>query len=200
MTTCGTCQHWQLIDVTPIAEGQPPYLHLGRCRSGQVPGYASARRRCAEPFRCGVTTCHTPVATPRQYYATYARTPTMETPVPAYQPDPGLPEQLRAIFDAEDIGSAQPGLRDYLAHQIAYDAARSEIESFCVAEPGLLPVDARWWNTRQLEDTEQHPEDAAAQHGEVQRAVAYLDLRGLIERHPGNPHLVRIKDQAEVQA
>lgn len=67
--TCGTCQQWQVINVNPIAEGQPRETHVGRCRSGQVPGWARARRRADKPYR---TTCHEPVAGEYQDYAAHA--------------------------------------------------------------------------------------------------------------------------------
>lgn len=77
-----------------------------------------------------------------------------------------------------------------LAHSIAEEAARSEIESFCLPERGLLPIDARWWNTKSVDPDQQLS---------VEMAVAYLELRGLLERYPNARHLVRILDKPDLQ-
>jgi len=72
---------------------------------------------------------------------------------------------------------------DTLAHLLAYSAARSDIECYChpVADPG-----DRWYgpdNVRQEGDRET-----------VATALRYLELRGLIERHPTQPW-VRVRDE-----
>lgn len=66
-----------------------------------------------------------------------------------------------------------------LQREIADEAARSDIESFC-AWSG--PAPGRWYDTSSAED------DLAAI---VRRAVCYLELRGLVERHPEFSNLVR---------
>lgn len=78
--TCGRCQDWQIIDVTPIAAGEPRDNHLGRCRSGQVPGWARARRQADSPYRDG-DACFRPQATAPQDYAAYAARPPEEKPM-----------------------------------------------------------------------------------------------------------------------
>jgi hypothetical protein len=67
--------------------------------------------------------------------------------------------------------------QDRLAHQIAAEAAEGWIESAC-ARPNAR---ARWYNIKQVS----RPERA-----DVARAVRYLELRGLLKRHPSNADLV----------
>lgn len=68
-----------------------------------------------------------------------------------------------------------------LGLQIADDAARTDIETMCRQDT----LEGRtWWQTRPIE-----PDCRRF----VDRAVHYLELRGLIERHPADASLVRIK-------
>ena len=69
---------------------------------------------------------------------------------------------------------------DRLGHQFAAEAAEGWIESSC-ARPNAR---ARWYNIRQVS----RPERA-----DVARAVTYLELRGLLKRHPSNADLVRCR-------
>lgn len=76
-----------------------------------------------------------------------------------------------------------------LAHELAYDLARSDIECHCSS------YDCRWYDTSSVRDLD--PETAETVVGWVERAVRYLDLRGLLRRHPDNPAVVRILDEDE---
>lgn len=78
---------------------------------------------------------------------------------------------------------------DTLAHAIAYEAARSDIECNCTqVESG--PPD--WYDTA----------SASAEFREdwIDRALTYLDGRGLLLRHPTNQGWVAIKDAPAEQA
>ena len=71
-----------------------------------------------------------------------------------------------------------------LAHEIAEESAKSDIESFCVwriTDDGLLPT--RWYDiATQLHDGER---------AWVDRAVRYLEARGILVRNQQNASLVR---------
>jgi hypothetical protein len=71
-----------------------------------------------------------------------------------------------------------------LAHELAYELARSEIECHCSS------YYCRWYDTSSVQDLD--PETAEAVTGWVERSVRYLDLRGLLRRHPDNPAVIRI--------
>lgn len=68
---------------------------------------------------------------------------------------------------------------DRLGHQLAAEAAEGAIESFCPYESNARP---RWYDTKQV---------ARPDKSDVARAVKYLELRGLLKRHPSNADLVR---------
>jgi hypothetical protein len=70
---------------------------------------------------------------------------------------------------------------DRLAHRIAAEAAEGAIESFCPYESNARP---RWYNTGQV---------ARLEKSDVARAVKYLELRGMLKRHPSNADLVRCR-------
>lgn len=69
-----------------------------------------------------------------------------------------------------------------LALQIADDAARCDVESYCTKFQLRWRV---WYDTEVL-----RPEGIEVEQG-VERAVRYLDLRGALQRHPQQAHLVR---------
>lgn len=71
-----------------------------------------------------------------------------------------------------------------LAHEIALEDCAATLESECLCAPG------RYWNTSRV--------DEAGRAG-VERAVRYLEARGLLERHPEHADLVRVKEQADAQ-
>ena len=71
---------------------------------------------------------------------------------------------------------------DQLAHGLAYEAARSYIQSLCGS---LLGHD--WRDTTATDDPEA-----------VQRAVRYLELRNLLERHPKKNTVVRTLDVVQI--
>jgi hypothetical protein len=68
-----------------------------------------------------------------------------------------------------------------LAHQIAAISAESAIESHC-SQPNPR---ARWFNIERV--------SGRAEKADVARAVKYLELRGLLKRHPSNAGLVRCR-------
>lgn len=74
---------------------------------------------------------------------------------------------------------------DTLAHELAYGAARSDIECHC----RQVSADPAWYDTA----------SASAEFREdwIDRALAYLDGRGLLLRHPSNSAWVAIKDAPE---
>ena len=66
-----------------------------------------------------------------------------------------------------------------LAYEIADGVARSDIECYCLAKWGP------WYDTSAAID----PEDLEL----INRALRYLDARGLINRHPEQPALVNFE-------
>jgi hypothetical protein len=75
-----------------------------------------------------------------------------------------------------------------LGHGIAYDAACSLIESNCLSAP--CGIAEGWFDVREAAVN-------VLARGEVAEAVVYLDMRGLIERHPDNPDWVALRDETE---
>lgn len=80
-----------------------------------------------------------------------------------------------------------------LAFQIADGAARCDIEMLCGAAGGepktVEEMRECWYDLNQLADTM----DALM----VRTAVEYLDYRGLLTRHPTQPHWVRTRRDVE---
>jgi hypothetical protein len=77
---------------------------------------------------------------------------------------------------------------DHTAHRLAAQHVVSDIECNCVAckMPGS---DSCWYDTRPMLDEREH----APQSIDMAReALAYAEARELIERHPEQPHLVRL--------
>lgn len=71
-----------------------------------------------------------------------------------------------------------------LACAIADRACVDDIRTMAVAAPG------GYWDTRPMLDDREH---SPAWIDMAQQALAYADLRGLLQRHPADHHLVRIK-------
>jgi hypothetical protein len=92
-------------------------------------------------------------------------------------------EAVRYPTPAEHAERFSESLR--LALEIADEAARSDIESFC-AQHGA--EGHTWWYTRGAVNAPDSFETRT-----VERAVRYLDLRELIHRHGTVPVLVRFK-------
>ena len=69
-----------------------------------------------------------------------------------------------------------------LQASLAYSAARSDVETQC-AWAGDAP--GRWYDTTNVLDGDRETVDTA---------MRYLDLRGLIERHPTQPW-VRVREE-----
>ncbi len=70
-----------------------------------------------------------------------------------------------------------------LEQEIAYSSARSDIECYCTSENvgGVTPL---WWYDITSAESDEEQEW-------VTMAVRYLELRGLLLRHPENATLVR---------
>lgn len=82
-----------------------------------------------------------------------------------------------------------------LERRIAYDAARTEIEVNAL-EVEDHPVSegehaSAWYDTQEV------PADDVEW---IAERVRYLDLRGLLQRWPGSPHIVRVLDEPEEPA
>jgi hypothetical protein len=80
-----------------------------------------------------------------------------------------------------------------LERRIAYNAARTDIESHCIGEgirEGKTGPVFWWWDTARIAPAPECAEDIEF----LSDAVRYLDLRRLLVRHPDRPNLVRIKD------
>jgi hypothetical protein len=80
----------------------------------------------------------------------------------------------------------EPSELTKLAHSLAYESAESIIRSESI--PYYDQDEQRWM--------EVEPE------GEVELvdALRYLELRGLLERHPENPNRVQVMDESEATA
>jgi hypothetical protein len=97
-----------------------------------------------------------------------------------------LGQELAAIFDELfDLRAAEQSELRKLERGLAYDAACSTIDSNC--EPaGVEHGD--WFDI----------DDVAEFSGDfVGEAVKYLELRGLIARHPDHPNWVSMLDESE---
>lgn len=68
-----------------------------------------------------------------------------------------------------------------LEREVAEMGAQEMIEWYCRQE-------GRWQDTTAVLD---------ADEAEVAKSVRYLDLRGLLERHPERPELVRFVEKAD---
>lgn len=71
-----------------------------------------------------------------------------------------------------------------LACAIADRACVDDIRSMAIAAPG------GYWDTRPMLDPREH---SAAWIDMAEQALAYAELRGLIQRHPADHHLVRVQ-------
>lgn len=89
-------------------------------------------------------------------------------------------DRLRKEWPSSDILSREARALLADAVEIADEAARELIES--------ESIDCGdWWDT--------HSEGFSEDDGAAQRAISYLDRRGLIERKEGEPHLVRFREE-----
>lgn len=86
-------------------------------------------------------------------------------------------------FQAERIRAARVVESDVTAHAIAEIHARGDL--LCIAVQVGKPG-AYWLDT-------QHATISAEEADLLAVAVRYLDLRGMLDRHPHSSHLVRIK-------
>ena len=104
---------------------------------------------------------------------------------------PGYPAGSLAANGARPVPTLLSPLEEFgqrlgerlrLATDIADDAARCEIESYC----GIETLGTRdWYDTLAVS-----PKGPEYERG-VDRALRYLDLRGHMQRHPVQKHLVR---------
>lgn len=80
-----------------------------------------------------------------------------------------------------------------LERELAYSAARSDIECHCAPEkpPGKYHSGKQgmWWDLGSIDD----PYDRAW----VARGVAYLEARKLLKRHTDNPALVQVLEDVK---
>lgn len=76
-----------------------------------------------------------------------------------------------------------------LERSLAYERARGALDSFCGAGRDAFS-DRNWYD---LDDVD---EDAV----NVDDEAAYLDSRGLLERHPTKPRWVDVRDESEATA
>lgn len=83
---------------------------------------------------------------------------------------------------AEAAKAPAPALAE-LEREIAYEAARSDIESWCSAQQHSGLNGGVWYDVANFA----YPE----QRDWIEKAVRYLDLRGLLKRHPLHRELVR---------
>lgn len=74
---------------------------------------------------------------------------------------------------------------DTLAHELAYGAARADIECNCRQVEWGPP---HWYDT--------DIDDAEIREDWLDRAMTYLDGRWLLLRHPSNPDWIGIKEES----
>jgi hypothetical protein len=77
---------------------------------------------------------------------------------------------------------------DKLAHGIAYDASTTAIECNCLMVPEEQAGQRDWFDVGDP--------DALAKPF-VEECVRYLEMRGLIVRHPSNSMWVQLQDESE---
>lgn len=84
-----------------------------------------------------------------------------------------------------------------LAFEFADETARSDIECMCLLtrEDGKAPetpeqLKACWYDVANFHDEEHEPY--------VTRALEYLELRGMLKRHPTNIDWVQVKDEPTI--
>lgn len=70
-----------------------------------------------------------------------------------------------------------------LERELAYSAARADIELLCLSAETDPETGARWYDTSSAD-----AEDVA----DVQLACRYLEWRGRLVRRPDNPNIVRV--------
>ena len=80
-----------------------------------------------------------------------------------------------------------------LERQLAYGAARSDIECMCPRERHSGKHHGPWYNIAACNDDE-------TIIGWVEQATHYLQLRGLLKQHPEYPELYKIKPDDKEQA
>lgn len=98
----------------------------------------------------------------------------------------GMFRLVRKAADLPTAGEICMASEAELANAIADEAARSDLECHCVWTSSM-PAD-RWYDTSRMEDQESEKELRPV----VDRAVMYLELRGLLVRQEGAPHIVRV--------
>lgn len=84
-----------------------------------------------------------------------------------------------------------------LAYRFADESARSDIECICLMfrEDGLGPetpeeMSSAWYDVVNLTDQDD------IEH--VRRALQYLELRGMLKRHPTNTNWLQVRDEATI--
>jgi len=116
------------------------------------------------------------------FITTWLRERDMRQRLQHWRPSRPLPESPVPASSPLDEFGQRLGERLRLATEIADDAARCEIESYC----GVETLGTRdWYDTLAVT-----PEGAEIEGG-VDKALRYLDLRGHVQHHPVQTHLVR---------
>jgi hypothetical protein len=72
-----------------------------------------------------------------------------------------------------------------LEGEMALECALADLRSFCCIHRGRGGARGEWFDTL-------NPDELEA----VARAIRYLELRGILERHPHHPLLVRARKEA----
>jgi hypothetical protein len=79
-----------------------------------------------------------------------------------------------------------------LEAELAYNCARTDISSFC---NGTVQSGKQWWVAK-VPPCPRRPEMQRLEQVHVDRAIEYLGLIGLLERHPRQPW-IHVKERAE---
>lgn len=75
---------------------------------------------------------------------------------------------------------------DVMAYVLADRACIADVECHAVA---VRDAGQRWWDVRPMTDPRELCDDSIEMNAQ---ALAYLEARGLLTRHPQHAHLVRI--------
>lgn len=70
----------------------------------------------------------------------------------------------------------------------------AKIRKACQRPVAMPPSPATWWDTRPLLSEHEHKPDSVELH---RQALQYGEYRGLLQRHPEAPHLVRIVSRGD---
>lgn len=94
-------------------------------------------------------------------------------------------------FSASEPFDQRTAAMHKLEQELAYSAARSDIECQCIAEETVPLV---WYDTSEIAMAYSLGDSLGEVRELVARAITYLEWRGCIERREGQPHILRIKE------